>query len=29
MTITVADTKGAYVAFGQCKIAGASAKGAN
>ena len=34
MTITLADTKGAYVAFGQCKIAGASAdsatkKGAN
>ena len=25
MTITLADTKGAYVAFGQCKIAGAPA----
>ncbi len=29
ITITVADTKGAYVAFGQCKVAGAFTKSAN
>lgn len=28
MTITLADTKGAYVVFGQCKVTGVSANGA-